>query len=249
MENCLESSSSDSEEEVYCALTARKTVYKIKNYVSFVIPRLDNVMFKTHFRMAGFTGVPGKIHDNRVYNMSFINQEISRICGNDHHLLGDSVYSLRPWLLTPYRDYGNLTANQINYNKKLSSTRVSIENCFGLLKGRFRQLLRLDFYTVQKMSKFIISCSVLHNLCIELADDFDFEVINEEVQEPNIPHPQETDIELRRRGEEKRNYYSPLLITVVFPSVQTSGSILSSTDDILLNSDSKGTSCLAIPVD
>ena len=51
--------------------------------------------------------------------------------------------------------------------------RVKIENTFALLKSRFRQLSRLDFYTVKRMCKFIVACCTLHNLCIECNDDIE----------------------------------------------------------------------------
>jgi hypothetical protein len=66
------------------------------------------------------------------------------------------------------------------FDKMLSATRVIIENTFGLLKSRFRQLIEVDMHNVNKISKFIISCCVLHNLCIENNDDFDFLMYDEE---------------------------------------------------------------------
>lgn len=76
-------------------------------------------------------------------------------------------------MLTPFRDYGNLSLDQKRYNKSLSATRVCIENAFGLLKGQFRQLVRLDFWHVEKNSKFILGCCVLHNICIDAGDIFE----------------------------------------------------------------------------
>lgn len=117
-----------------------------------------------------FVGSPSKIHDSRIYRLSFISKDIPTICGDKHHLLGDAAYSLREYLLTPYRDYGDLTIQQKIFNKKHCQTRVKIENCFGLLKQRFRQLMRLDFFTVERMCKFVMACCVLHNLCIAEGD-------------------------------------------------------------------------------
>lgn len=53
---------------------------------------------------------------------------------------GDSAFPLLNRLLTPYRQREILTPSQINYNRRLSSTRVVIEQAFGLLLGRFRRL-------------------------------------------------------------------------------------------------------------
>lgn len=152
-----------------------------------------------------FTGVPGKVHDARVFNMSEISKKLPGICGNRFHILGDSAYAIRTWLLIPYKDYGNLSREEQLYNKKLSATRVKIENCFGILKGRFRQLLKLEMNSVVKMTKFIVACCILHNLCIDNNDLLEeAEVFVEDENEIN-QQVAETDLVLRRKGEEKRN--------------------------------------------
>ncbi|KAJ8953440.1 hypothetical protein NQ318_023559 [Aromia moschata] len=96
-----------------------------------------------------FTGIPSKIYDARVFKLSFISDKLPQICGNTYHILGDAAYPIRKWLLTPYRDYGNLTNEQRTYNYKFSATRVRIENTFGIFKQRFRQLLKVDLWAVK----------------------------------------------------------------------------------------------------
>ncbi|XP_063216955.1 putative nuclease HARBI1 [Bacillus rossius redtenbacheri] len=120
-----------------------------------------------------FVEPPSKIHDSRILRLSFIFKELPSLCENRWHLLGDAAYPLREWLLTPYRDYGHLTEAQKTYNKTHSACRVHVENAFGILKQRFRQLIRLDFWTVDKVSKFVMSCCVLHNRCIDGDDLWD----------------------------------------------------------------------------
>lgn len=75
-----------------------------------------------------------------------------------------------------------MSHKQRKYNKKkLSQTRVKIENAFGLLKGRFRQLHRLDFHNVLKVSQFILAYCALHNICInynDLCEDV-IEIVND----------------------------------------------------------------------
>ena len=51
------------------------------------------------------------------------------------HLLGDSAYPLKRWVLTPFRDNGRLTRRQKRYNFVHSSTRMIVERSLGLLKG------------------------------------------------------------------------------------------------------------------
>lgn len=95
----------------------------------------------------------------------------------------------------------------------LSATRVLIENAFGLLKGRFRQLIKVDLHTVDKISKFIISCCVLHNLCIDNNDNFDVDIVIENNEDYNNEGRGEQEALLRRLGEIKRNQ----LMNVLFP--------------------------------
>lgn len=119
-----------------------------------------------------FIGAPSKIHDARIFILSPISSKLPNICQTKYHLLGDAAYMLREYLLTPYKDCGKLTRKERQFNVKHCQTRVKIENAFGLLKQRFRQLMRLDFFTVEDMSKFILACCVLHNLCIDFDDQF-----------------------------------------------------------------------------
>ncbi|XP_008188998.1 putative nuclease HARBI1 [Acyrthosiphon pisum] len=152
-----------------------------------------------------FTGAPGKIHDSRVFALSDISKELPLICENKYHIIGDGAYSIRDWLLVPYKNYGNLTDTQIKFNKMLCGTRVLIENSFGLLKSRFRQLLQVDIHDVDKITKFIISCCVLHNMCIDMEDyiELDNEILLTLAAEPNV-YSIDSDTVLRKKGEAKR---------------------------------------------
>ncbi|KAJ8935599.1 hypothetical protein NQ314_012720 [Rhamnusium bicolor] len=121
-----------------------------------------------------------------VYALSFVSKLIPTITNNGfYHLLGDGAYSITEWLLTPYKDYGNLSNAQIQYNKHLSATRVLIENAFSLLRSRFRQIQKLEFHNVENTSKFILSFCVLHNICIDFNDYINSE--NRDDPEPVDP--------------------------------------------------------------
>lgn len=171
-----------------------------------------------------FTGPPSKVHDARVLRLSVVQEELPTICEvNRYHLLGDAAYPLREHLLTPFKNYGNMSRAKITYNRRHAATRVVIENAFGLLKQRFRQLRYVEFTTVDKISQLIIGCCVLHNICMTAGDMcVDDLLTNEERRERRqdlvlhirqkraeleaLRQPQTArDNALRQLGEAKRN--------------------------------------------
>lgn len=48
-----------------------------------------------------------------------------------------------------------------------------IENTFGIVKKRFRQLFRIEIRDVDRITKFILACCVLHNICVDSNDAYD----------------------------------------------------------------------------
>ncbi|CAH1992953.1 unnamed protein product [Acanthoscelides obtectus] len=86
-----------------------------------------------------FVGYLGSVHDSRVFRTSPLSQTLEQNCGT-YFILGNNRYPLQKNLLTPYKDRATLTEQEINYNIKLSKNRCIIENSFGMLKQKFRQL-------------------------------------------------------------------------------------------------------------
>lgn len=114
---------------------------------------------------------PGSTHDNHILSNSNIKVAMERLHQmgyNGYHLLGDSGYYLRAWLLTPTEVEPPPNTNEYRYNACHKSTRSIIERCNGVLKMRFRCLLkhRVLHYTPDKASLIINACVVLHNMCI-----------------------------------------------------------------------------------
>lgn len=75
-------------------------------------------------------------------------------------------YPTRPWLLTPILN--PQPGGEERYNEKVCSVRNTIERCNGVLKNRFRCLLkhRVLHYSPTVAAKIVNSCVVLHNMCI-----------------------------------------------------------------------------------
>ena len=126
-------------------------------------------------------GWPGRVHDARVLANSdiFLKGETGALFPSwckrlqlpDREvslpivLIGDPAYPLRPWLLRPYSNRGQLSVVQQAFNYRLSRARMTIENSFGRLKGRWRCLqYRLDVDTCFACTV-IAACVILHNVC------------------------------------------------------------------------------------
>ena len=92
---------------------------------------------------------------------------------SDRHILGDSAYPLKDWLLTPYRDNGHLTLTERQYNFIHSSTRMVIERAFGILKGRFRRLNFIEMDSLEDTAKIVNVACTLHNICLMKDDEFE----------------------------------------------------------------------------
>nr|CAI5851451.1 unnamed protein product [Callosobruchus analis] len=113
---------------------------------------------------------PGSSHDSYIWSRSNVQRTMRQINQrhSDFFLIGDSGYPLRPWLQTPVRNPLPGTP-EFHYNEAFLLARSTIERCNGILKMRFRCLLkhRVLHYTPTKCSKIILACAVLHNMCIE----------------------------------------------------------------------------------
>lgn len=156
-----------------------------------------------------FIGFPGSVHDSRVFQASPLSESLHLKC-QDAYILGDSGYPCLRHLLTPYRDRGNLTARQQNYNLKLSKNRYVIEHCFGLLKQKFRQLYHLKLRGIPHIVHFIRACCVLHNLALE--DDFP-EALNDDIgiDEENVGNENDHQDENNLNGIQIRNNIAAIL--------------------------------------
>jgi hypothetical protein len=114
------------------------------------------------------------------------------------YLVADRGYPLLSWCITPFKigPMGvPLTREEVWFNQKHSSTRMSVERAFGILKARFKEIgttssLKLDF-----MPTIIHCCCVLHNVLLA-SKDMTLEQILEDCHLPPMdgeypPHQEE----------------------------------------------------------
>ncbi|GBP06595.1 Putative nuclease HARBI1 [Eumeta japonica] len=83
--------------------------------------------------------------------------------------LSDSGYALKPWLLLTPITGAPPGSREYRYTKVHAKTRNRIERCIGLLKSRWRCLLKHKtlHYNPDIAQKIIIACCILHNMAIE----------------------------------------------------------------------------------
>ena len=123
-----------------------------------------------------FCGYPGSVHDARVFRNSPFFQDAEAnpdlLFPRNTHLLGDSAYPLKSWVLTPFRNNGRLTRRQKRYNFVHSSTRMVVERSRSLLKGRFRKLkTQMEVDKIEDAPVIIVAACVLHNVCLMNDED------------------------------------------------------------------------------
>ncbi|XP_018370949.1 PREDICTED: putative nuclease HARBI1 [Trachymyrmex cornetzi] len=105
---------------------------------------------------------PGSSHDSFVWRNCYVRHLLQM-----QYETGDSGYPLEPWLLTPFSETQPGTQEEY-FNECHSNVRSRVERCIGVLKKRFRCLLRYRTleYMPEKAGEIINACAVLHNMCI-----------------------------------------------------------------------------------
>ena len=134
------------------------------------------------------TGPPGSLHDSAHFKSTELYRKVQEgIMGGFHddpltwpaalpfppYIVGDCGYPLLSWCITPFKmgPMGvPLSPEEMWFNKKHSSTRMSVERAFGILKARFKEIgtkssLKLDF-----LPTVVHSCCVLHNILLASKD-------------------------------------------------------------------------------
>ncbi|CEP10361.1 hypothetical protein [Parasitella parasitica] len=140
-----------------------------------------------------------------MLQQSDLSKNISQLFKDGEYVIGDGIYPMKTWLVPVKRASRNrpLTGSDEKFNKVISSMRVRIENCFAMLKGRFRSLeeLRLDTNNGNDMllhSKWLRACCILHNFLLDHDLDQSLEYF--------IEHFYEDHQEVKKRVEEYQNF-------------------------------------------
>lgn len=135
---------------------------------------------------------PGSSHDSFVWRNSGLRQHLL----HNHMLnvtrgawlLGDSGYPLEPFVMTPIANAA-VNSPEARYNDAHTRARNCVERCIGVLKTRFRCLLRerVARYDPQFVGKLVNVCAALHNMCLDHNLQLDEEVAHPDDEYPYIP--------------------------------------------------------------
>ena len=118
---------------------------------------------------------PGSVHDSRIFNNGLLSRMFqcniipdcpkSIVDGEEDVpicILGDEAYALQPFLMKEFVSGGSNYEQDV-FGYRLSSARMTIEDCFGILKGRFRILKSVINVNMDDLRTVIYVCFVLHN--------------------------------------------------------------------------------------
>ncbi|KAK3929404.1 Protein ANTAGONIST OF LIKE HETEROCHROMATIN PROTEIN 1 [Frankliniella fusca] len=128
---------------------------------------VDSTLLVRHLHV----GEVGSMHDSRVFRRSPLFKDLlisppGQFISNDEHLVGDGAYTPCEFVMVPFRNNGHLNGAQLNYNRKLSQSRVRVENAFARAKGKWRRLKFLHARKQEVVIDHITASFVLHNFVI-----------------------------------------------------------------------------------
>lgn len=121
------------------------------------------------------------------------------------YLVADRGYPLLSWCITPFK-LGSmglpLSREETWFNKKHSSTRMSVERGFGILKARFKEIGRKSSLKLDFMPTVIHCCCVLHNILLASKD----RTLDQILEDCHLPPMDGSDMACR---EEEEHFQAP----------------------------------------
>ncbi|OQR80458.1 hypothetical protein THRCLA_23480 [Thraustotheca clavata] len=112
---------------------------------------------------------PGSYSDRKIWKCSQFGQLISKLLPTGCYIIGDTGYTLLPWLITPYlyhEEKGSLNQCQKSFNFKHSS-HVWLSNAhLGDSRSTF-----MNETSLKTTVNHVMTCFVLHNILIDYEDN------------------------------------------------------------------------------
>ena len=117
-------------------------------------------------------GWAGSMHDANLWGRTDIGQYCEAGKLSPYALVGDAAYPCRPWMFAPFKGHKDgLSREEYHWNYVQSSTRMCVERAFGMLKLRWRILLKRIDVALKNVPDLVTTCLILHNMCLIFGDN------------------------------------------------------------------------------
>ena len=134
------------------------------------------------------TGPPSSLHDSAHFKSTELYRKVEEgIMGGFHddplsweaglpfppYIVADRGYPMLSWCIPPFKrgPMGvHLTRDEVWFNRKHSSTRMSVERGFGILKARFKEIGTKSSLKLNFLPTVVHCCCVLHNILLASKD-------------------------------------------------------------------------------
>lgn len=127
---------------------------------------------------------PGSTHDQTIFNNSSLKERFESGEFGPYILLGDSGYTIKPYLMTKLQQTQTPAENL--FNESLIRTRNVVERKYGVWKRRFPILklgMRLKLDTSMSI---IVATAVVHNLAIEEHEEIPEEWLEDVIEDEDV---------------------------------------------------------------
>ena len=161
------------------------------------------------------TGPPGSLHDSAHFKSTELYRKTEGgIMGGFHddplswpsnlpfppYIVADRGYPLLSWCITPFKmgPMGvPLSREEAWFNRKHSSTRMSVERGFGILKARFKEIGTTSSMKLNFLPTVVYCCCVIHNILLASKD----RTLDQILIDCNLPPMDECDTAHRENEE------------------------------------------------
>ena len=158
-----------------------KSFYSRKGYfavnVQAIVDRKKKIIFRSIMSR-------GAEHDSTAFKNSGLHKLLEQMwqfmAEKGYYFIGDSAYSLRSFLLTPYDNAMHGTPED-NFNFFLSSLRISVECAFGEIDLRWGILWRSLKFSLKTNCAVIDACMRLHNFIVDNRQSSNMDLIDREI--------------------------------------------------------------------
>lgn len=118
-------------------------------------------------------GFSGRAHDMGIFKHTNFGRRGLDWLKPGFYVLADAGYAVCNTIVRPFDERENTSRQVTRLNMNISSSRMVVERAYGILKNRFRSLLRgIHVYDIQECTLWFVVAVILHNIC-RSSDDQD----------------------------------------------------------------------------